>query len=108
MKKDFETLVNEIIVDAEKEGEPLTRKEAEEIAKMELGAKQIKHYEKSTAPKEKKKRPRKIDKDKQAIIEILRNALAKEGYQSRIVNDQREIAFDEFSVILVRHRKKSP
>ena len=49
----FEKLVLEIMKEAEADGEPITKEEAEEMAKMEMGAKEIKRYEKAetTAPK---------------------------------------------------------
>ena len=50
---DFEKLVNSIMAECEKDGEPVTRAEAEEMATMELGAKDIKNY---TKPPTRRKR----------------------------------------------------
>ena len=56
----FEKLVQEIMRDAEKENEPLTREEAIEMAKMELGTKEIKRYEQSIEQKKKQRKPKTI------------------------------------------------
>ena len=56
----FEKLVFEIIQDAKKDGEPVTREEAEEMAKMELGAKQIKRYEQAEKPRKKREKPKTV------------------------------------------------
>ena len=41
---DKEKLINQIMADAEKDGEPVTREEAEEMAEMEIKANGIKNY----------------------------------------------------------------
>jgi hypothetical protein len=73
----FEKLVNEIMKECADDGEPVTRAEAEEMAKMELGAKvNCKRYEQSTPTKKKAQKPRtvKISDEKKALFEcILRN-----------------------------------
>lgn len=56
----FEKLVAEIMAEAEKDGEPVTRKEAEEMAEMELGAKQIKRYEQAEKPRKKREKPKTV------------------------------------------------
>ena len=66
---DKEKLILEIMKEAEADGEPLTREEAEEVAEMEIKAKGIKRYEKAeTATSAKKTRERKVDEDKKAIL----------------------------------------
>jgi hypothetical protein len=73
----FEKLVNEIMKECADDGEPVTRTEAEEMAKMELGAKaNCKRYEQSAPTKKKAQKPRtvKISDEKKALFEcILRN-----------------------------------
>lgn len=64
----FEKLVNEIMREAEADGEPITREEAEEMARMEIGAKEIKRYEQAEEKKERKPKERKIDEDKKRIL----------------------------------------
>ncbi|MBQ9214633.1 MAG: hypothetical protein IJ150_11955 [Bacteroidales bacterium] len=56
--EDFEKLVNQIMADASAENEPLTREEAEEVAKMEIKAKKINNYVRSCPPKAEKSAPR--------------------------------------------------
>ena len=103
----FEKLVKEIMEEALADGEPVTREEAEEMAKMELGAKEYKRYEQATVTKEKKTRTVKKDKEKIAIIKKLYDFLLTDGENSAtIVNEQREITFRDFSITLTKHRRK--
>jgi hypothetical protein len=70
--KDFDKLVAEIMADAEKDGEPVTREEAEEMAKMELGAKDVSRDAKAvTAPKERKPRPVKVSDEKKELFDTI-------------------------------------
>lgn len=108
---DKEKLIEQIMKEADADGEPVTREEAAEMAEMELKAKGIKHYEIAETPtKEKKKREVKLDDTKVAFI----NELVKIfGFQQmadqvQIVNPQREISFrigdDIYSLTLTKHR----
>lgn len=106
---DREKLIIQIMNECKADGEPVTREEAEEMADMELKAKGIKRYEQSeptTAKKPKAKKEVKIDAEKVEIIKILEKALTDAGFGAIIVNEQREIAFNDFSVTLTKHRKK--
>lgn len=107
-EKKFEKLVLSIMAEMEADGEPVTREEAEEMARMEVGAKEIKRYEKSAeAPKEHKKREVKKDAEKMEIISKIFNFLLTNGFDdAKIVNEQREITFGDFSITLTKHRKK--
>lgn len=70
--KDFDKLVAEIMADAEKDGEPVTRAEAEEMAKMELGAKDVSRDAKAvTTPKERKPRPVKVSDEKKELFDTI-------------------------------------
>jgi len=73
----FEKLVLDIMKDAEADGEPVTREEAEAMAIMELGAKkECRRYEQSEKPKKKAEKPRtvKVSDEKKNLFEcILRN-----------------------------------
>ena len=102
---DKEKLINEILKEAEADGEPLTREEAEEMAEMEIKAKGIKNYVQAEVEKKAKKpREKKIDEDKKKIIEIIEKALTDNGYNATIVNVDKQIDFGEFTVNLVKHR----
>ena len=104
----FEKLVISIMNDAEEDGEPVTREEAEEMARMELGAKEYKRYEKGiSSAGEKKTRVVKKDAEKIEIIKKLCDFLLTNGEDSAtIVNEQREITFRDFSITLTKHRSK--
>ena len=102
---DKEKLINEILKEAEADGEPVTREEAEEMAEMEIKAKGIKNYVQTDVEKKAKKpREKKIDEDKKKIIEIIEKALTDNGYNAKIVNVDKQIDFGEFTVNLVKHR----
>ena len=107
---DREKLIAEIMADAEKDGEPVTREEAEEMADMELGAKEITRREVADKPKEKKKREVKLDDTKVAFIKELETLFdyTKMVSNVTIVNPQREISFlingENYSLTLTKHR----
>ena len=78
MAKDFEKLVLEIMKDCEKDGEPVTREEAEEMARMEIGAKAVSREARAVAPKsaDTPKKPRTVkisDEKKELFTTILTN-----------------------------------
>lgn len=108
MEKD--KLIDEIMREAEKEGEPLTREEATEIAEMELKAKGLKRYEKGSAPRKKADKMRKVDTEKAHILGCIKNLL--EGMRAEIasVKTETEIAFtyngNSYTVKLTKHRPK--
>lgn len=103
----FDKLVQKIMDEALADGEPVTREEAEEMAKMEIGAKECKRYEQATVTKERKPRTIKKDEEKIEIIKNLYDFLLTSGEESAtIVNEQREITFRDFSITLTRHRGK--
>lgn len=107
----FEKLVLEIMADAEKDGEPITREEAEEMARMELGAKEIKNYTQADVEKkERKPKERKVDTEKLFLLETLSKGLVEEldihiNYENEVklhfnYND------NDYSVTLTKHRPK--
>ena len=106
--KKFEKLVSEIMKEAEADGEPVTREEAEEMAKMELGAKADRRYEQSEVKKERKPKERKIDEEKKHILGCLKNLLV--GMHADILNvkTETEIEFmfgnNHYSLKLTKHR----
>ena len=108
----FEKLVTQIMVDAKKDGEPLTKAEAEEIANMEIKAKDVKLYAHTETQKQKAKREVKKDVDKMDLINRLHEyLLACDDLKAvQIANAQREIKFifkgGEYSITLTKHRMK--
>ena len=107
---DKEKLIAQIMEEAEKDGEPVTREEAEEMAEMELKDKKNRRYETADKPKEKKKREVKLDDVK---VEFIKELVSIFDYQKmanevQIVNPQREISFrigeDNYSLTLTKHR----
>lgn len=102
-----EKLILEIMKEAEADEEPVTRQEAEEMADMELKAKNIKNYVQATVEKSKAKRTVKKDPEKIEIIQKIYNFLLTNGFENAtITNEQREITFDDYSITLTKHRKK--
>ena len=102
-----ENLINQIMIEAERDGEPVTREEAEEMAEMELKSKENIRYETAKEPKKKERKPPKKDPEKVKIILEIYNFLLTKGYSDvKIVNEQREISFNDFSVTLIKHRTK--
>lgn len=107
--KDFEKLVNSIIAECEKDGEPVTRAEAEEMAKMEIGAKDIKNYTQAEVEKKKGTRERKVDEEKKTILTILKDALNRESITATMENEVRlhfQFCGNEYTVTLTKHRRK--
>ncbi len=104
----FTKLVNNIMAECEKDGEPVTREEAEEMARMEMGAKQERHYEQSDKPRKKLERERKVDKTKGAILAELKETLDSIGANVTGVKTETEIKFDydgeKYTLKLTKHR----
>lgn len=103
---DKEKLILEIMADAEKDGEPVTREEAEEMAEMEIKASATRRYEKAETARKPTKREIKKDPEKVEIIKKICDFLLTSGEESAtIVNEQKEIQFRDFSITLTKHRK---
>ena len=107
---DKEKLINQIMTEAEADGEPVTREEAEEMAEMEIKAKGIKNYTQSEKPKKKKKAERKIDTEKADILNWLMRGLYEVGGISCTTENENKLHFvyneNDYTVNLIRHRKK--
>ena len=102
---DKEKLIKQIMQEAEADGEPVTREEAEEMAEMEIKAKGIKRYEQKAEKKvERKPREKKVDEEKASIIKALAETLETLGYNPTVVNVDKQIDFGVFTVNLVKHR----
>lgn len=102
---DLEKLINQIMKECAEDGEPVTREEAEEMAKMEINAKKDRRYELSEKTETKKKKPkvRKVDTEKLEILKTVAAALENDGFSCEI---EKEIAvhFGNYSLKLIRHR----
>lgn len=73
---ELERLAKEIFEECKGTEDEITMEEAEEMAKMEIGASKIKNYVQSEPEKKKKvERPKKEDVDKNYICSILHYAL---------------------------------
>jgi hypothetical protein len=109
---DKEKLIAQIMKEAEKDGEPVTREEAEEMAEMEIKAGNINTYTQSDGEKKpRKKREVKKDPLKINFIHYLEEWLLTTSVEDvTIVNEQKEITFrikgEEYSLTLTKHRKK--
>jgi hypothetical protein len=105
-----EKLILSIMKEAEADGEPITREEAEEMADMEIKAKGIKDYAQANEKKPRKKREVKKDPIKVDFIKFLADLLETNSIENvAIVNEQKEIAFringEDYSLSLIKHRK---
>lgn len=115
-----EKLISKIMLECEKNGEPVTKEEAAEMAEMELKAKQNgRRYEGDTKNRKPATRTLKIDIEKVAILESIAHQLSRfvnpfENGQDiedvQIKNKQKEITFrigeNRYSLILTKHRNE--
>ena len=105
-----EKLVERIMRDCEKDGEPVTKEEAEQMAEMEIKASGIRHYEKSDVPRKSTKKERKVDTTKQRLLRDCKTLLEGLGAQVSEVKTETEVIFtfeeEEYSLKLIKHRKK--
>lgn len=101
----MEKLIQEIMKDLE-----CSREEAEEVAKMEVKAKDLKRYEQAEKPRKKVERERKVDQDKKEILDELVACINKNIGQVLEVKTETEIKMvyndTEYTVKLIKHRQK--
>ena len=106
-----EKLIARIMRECEKDGEPVTREEAEKMAEMEIKASGMRRYEKSDTPRKPAHRERKVDEKKKHLLDCCRVLLEGLGSQIVSVKTETEISFvydgEEFSFKLVKHRPNS-
>ena len=104
---DKEALIEKIMAECAKDGEPGTREEAEEMAEMEIKSGDISNYTISEKKEKTVRKPRekKVDDEKAKIIEIIGKALTDNGYNAIITNVDREITIDNMSLVLTKHKK---
>ena len=107
---DKEKLITKIMKECAQDGEPVTREEAEEMAKMEIKANGIKHYEKSDKPRKTAKKERKVDNTKKRLLMDCKVLLEGLGAKIIGIKTETEVAFnfegEEYSLKLVKHRPK--
>lgn len=105
----FEKLVKSIMAECEADGEPVTREEAEEMARMEIGAKSERHYEQSDKKRKPSTKVRKVDETKKHLLGCFKTLLdGLQGAEVKAVKTETEIAFtyggDSYTVKLTKHR----
>ena len=100
----LEKLTEQIFKECEQDGEPITREESLEMARMELSAKEIKNYAQAEKPRKKSTKERKVDTEKLTILTMLAETLAENGYNDAEIEKEIAIHFGNYSLKLTRHR----
>lgn len=105
-----EKLIEQIMYECEKDGEPVTREEAEEMAEMEIKANKSRHYEKSDKPRKSTTKERKVNPTKKHLLGCCKTLLEGLGAKTLNVKTETEITFvfdnEEYSLKLIKHRPK--
>ena len=105
-----EKLIERIMRECAKDGEPVTKEEAEEMAEMEIKAGGLRRYEQSDKPRKPTTKTRKVDETKKRILNNCRVLLEGMGAVTAQVKTETEICFtfegEEYSLKLVKHRPK--
>lgn len=103
-------LIERIMRECEKDGEPVTKEEAEQMAEMELRANENRHYEKSDKPRKASTKERKVDETKKRLLTNCRVLLEGMGAVVTSTKTETEIVFtfeeEKYSLKLIKHRKK--
>lgn len=106
----LEKLALEIMKEAEADGEPVTKDEALEMAKMEIASKNNRRYEKAETAKERKPRERKTDEIKLRILTAIKTLLEEMQATETALKTETELNFnfnnDSYTIKLIKHRKK--
>ena len=105
----MEKLINTIMKEAEKEGEPVTLEEAIEMAKMEMKANEdIKRYEKAEKPRKKTEKVRKVDEEKGFLLQHVKDTLEDLGAETKLIKTETEVTFtyngNNYTIKLTKHR----
>lgn len=105
----MEKLIATIMKEAEKDGEPVTREEAEEMAKMEIKAdKEVKRYEQSEKPRKKAEKIRKVDEEKKVLLQSIKDTLEDLGAEIKLIKTETEVTFvyngNKYTAKLTKHR----
>ena len=112
----LEKLAKQIFDECAKEGEPITIEEAQEMAQMEINAKDIKIGARATEPKaekekkEKKQRIAQVSAEKMALFSLIWEGLSNfYGENAQISKQNKEISVQigekSFKIDIVEHRK---
>lgn len=96
----LEKLINDIMREAEKDGEPVTREEAKEMAEMEIKARGIKRYEREAPPKAEKDKRRRTVKTSAEKIELFNSILTNLDRCDGVLRENIEV-LKENKLILV-------
>lgn len=110
-----EKMIERIMKECADEGMPVTREEAEQMAEMEMGAKEVDTRGSAEVKAERKPKVRKIDKTKKAILENIRVLI--EGMQlnndeptNTAMKTETELTFtyngELYTLKLTKHRQK--
>ena len=105
----MEKLIATIMKEAEAEGEPVTKKEAEEMAKWEIKAgTDLKRYEQAEKPKKKAEKVRKVDEEKKVLLQNIKDTLEDLGAEIKLIKTETEVAFtyngNKYTIKLTKHR----
>lgn len=111
MTIDREKIIQRIIRECEKDGEPVTRAEAEEMAEYEIKAK-VNGTEKvvgsADKPRKTAQKERKVDAEKAGILTACKELVEDLGGNITNVKTETEISFlfngTEYSLKLIKHR----
>ena len=109
----LEKLAKQIFDECAKEGEPITIEEAQEMAQMEINAKDIKIGARATEPKakkEKKQRITQVSAEKMALFSLIWEGLSNYYEDAEIVKNNKEISIKvgekSFKIDIIEHRAK--
>ena len=110
---DIEKLAKQIFDECAKDGEPVSMEEALEMAKMEIGAKDIKNYAQSaenSVKKPKKPKTVKISQNKQELFYKLALFLQNEYENVEILTENKlfqvKIGSEVFKIDVIQQRNK--
>lgn len=109
MEEKLEKLIATIMKEAEADGEPVTREEAQEMAEMELKANaNAKLYVQSEKPKKKAEKTRKVDEEKGQLLAEVKTLFEDLGADIISVKTETEVEFmyndNHYTIKLTKHR----
>lgn len=112
MAKSKEELIQEILEEFEKDGDPVTYEEAVQIAEDEIRANQCKKYIQSedTEKKPKKPKERKVDDEKGKILGWVQKSLSDNANVECTQETETKLHFtyngNDYTIMLTKHKKK--
>ena len=109
----LEKLAKQIFDECAKEGEPITMEEAQEMAQMEINAKDININARATEPKaekEKKQRIAQVSQEKQDLFSLIWEVLSNYYENCEILTNNKlisvQIGKKTFKIDIIEQRKK--